>query len=425
METPTEPRSEALKSICHGQGTATLDLVGAFTLVPAGAFTPDPAAGRTAGRAGASTPGQAGVSTPGQAGVSTPGQAGASTVGQAEASTVGQAGVSTPGQAGVSTPGQAGVSTPGPPRISAISRQGMSSWIIYGPTVTKLSTRSSKKLGTCEGIESMDKSVNYPATYFSADILREAVTKLDELSGWPSVTYPYLGVSIGGATWGHDNIEEFWADYRRSTGSVGFGAATNASPDTGPERALHVIVHGEGNLRETVVVVQAPARHEIEGVFDVFERCSQDSKLPEDPDEVSGKIFLGHGRSPLWSQLHNHLRDQHHLDVEAYEIGARAGHHIRDILESMLLSSSMAFLVMTAEDEMADEQFQARQNVVHELGLFQGRLGFRWAIAVVEEGTKLFTNMDGTQQIRFSNGNIQETFGHVLATIKTIKRETG
>ena len=35
---------------------------------------------------------------------------------------------------------------------------------------------------------------------------------------------------------------------------------------------------------------------------------------------------------------------------------------------------------------------------------------------------KLFTNMDGIQQIRFSEGNIQETFGHVLATIK---RETG
>ena len=268
----------------------------------------------------------------------------------------------------------------------------------------------------------MEKSVNYPATYFSAEILRDAVNKLDELSGGPGVTYPYLVVSIDGATWSHDKIEEFWPDYRRGTGRVEFGAATNGSPDSSPERALHVVVYGEGNVRETGVVVQAPARHEIEGVFDVFERRVEESKLPNDPDEVSGKIFLGHGRSPLWRELHNHLRDQHYLDVEAYEIGARAGHHIRDILETMMLSSSMAFIVMTAEDETADEEFQARQNVVHELGLFQGRLGFRRAIAVVEEGTKLFTNMDGIQQIRFSEGNIQETFGHVLATIK---RETG
>lgn len=268
----------------------------------------------------------------------------------------------------------------------------------------------------------MDKTVNYPATCFSAEILREAVDRLDDLSGEIDVTYPYLVVAIDGATWNHGNIEEFWAAYRRSTGRVEFGAAANDSTSSDTSRALHVIVHGEGNQRETVVVVQAPARHEIEGVFDVFDRCVEDARLPDEPQEVGGKIFLGHGRSPLWRELHNHLRDQHGLDVEAYETGARAGHHIRDILESMMQSSSMAFLVMTAEDEMADEEFQTRQNVVHELGLFQGRLGFGRAIALVEEGTKLFTNMDGIQQIRFSPGNIQATFGDVLATIK---REIG
>jgi predicted nucleotide-binding protein len=31
---------------------------------------------------------------------------------------------------------------------------------------------------------------------------------------------------------------------------------------------------------------------------------------------------------------------------------------------------------MTAEDEQADGQWRARENVVHEAGLFQGRLGF-------------------------------------------------
>ena len=422
MESPIKPRPEALKSICHGQGTATLDPVGVFILDPVGVFTLDPAVGRTPDRAEVSTVDPAVGRTPDRAEVSTVGQAGVSTRGRAEVSTVGQAGVSTRGRAEVFIPGQAGGSTPGLPRISAISRQGMSSWTIYGPTVTKISTRSSKKPGTCEGKESMEKSVNYPATYFSAETLRDAVNKLDELSGGSGVAYPYLVVSVDGETWTHDNIDEFWPAYRRGTGRAEFGVATNDSPDSSQQRALHVVVYGEGNLRETGVVVQAPARHEIEGVFEVFERCVEASKLLDDPDEVSGKIFLGHGRSLLWRELHDHLRDQHYLDVEAYEIGARAGHHIRDILETMMLSSTMAFLVMTAEDETADEEFQARQNVVHELGLFQGKLGFGRAIAVVEEGTKLFTNMDGIQQIRFSQGNIKETFGHVLATIK---RESG
>ena len=59
-----------------------------------------------------------------------------------------------------------------------------------------------------------------------------------------------------------------------------------------------------------------------------------------------------------------------------------------------------------------------RQNVVHEAGLLQGRLGFNRAIALVEDGIEAFSNIDGVQQIRFERGNIRSTFGDVLATLK-------
>jgi len=84
----------------------------------------------------------------------------------------------------------------------------------------------------------------------------------------------------------------------------------------------------------------------------------------------------------------------------------------------MLDASSMAFLVMTAEDELMDGTSQPRANVIHEAGLFQGRLGFPRGIAVVQEGTKLFSNIDGIQQIRFEEMHINQTFGYVLAAIR-------
>jgi predicted nucleotide-binding protein len=84
----------------------------------------------------------------------------------------------------------------------------------------------------------------------------------------------------------------------------------------------------------------------------------------------------------------------------------------------MLSKSSFAILVLTGEDETSDGKFFARQNVIHETGLFQGRLGFRKAIALLEDGTEEFSNIHGIEQIRFSKGNIKETFGEVLATIK-------
>ena len=48
--------------------------------------------------------------------------------------------------------------------------------------------------------------------------------------------------------------------------------------------------------------------------------------------------------------------------------------------KEMLADADFAFIVMTAEDEHGDGRLHARQNVIHEAGLFQGRLGFEQAI---------------------------------------------
>jgi len=86
----------------------------------------------------------------------------------------------------------------------------------------------------------------------------------------------------------------------------------------------------------------------------------------------------------------------------------------------MLEKSSFALLVLTGDDVMSDGSFHPRLNVVHELGLFQRKLGFSKAIVLLEEGLeeKEFSNISGIQQLRFSKFNIKETFGDVLATLR-------
>lgn len=129
-------------------------------------------------------------------------------------------------------------------------------------------------------------------------------------------------------------------------------------------------------------------------------------------------VFIGHGGNMQWRDLKDHLTDKHDYKIESFESGARAGHTIRDILDEMISKSSFALLVMTAEDKMDNEIWRARQNVIHEVGLFQGRLGFSKAIVLLEEGAEEFSNLFGIQQIRFSKNKIKETFGEVLATLK-------
>src|SRR5207245_7946870 len=99
-------------------------------------------------------------------------------------------------------------------------------------------------------------------------------------------------------------------------------------------------------------------------------------------------------------------------------VSSKRRHTKCDILEEMMKKSSVALLVLTGEDETADNKLLARQNVVHETGLFQGKLGFSRAIVLKEEGTEEFSNLAGIQQIRFSKGNIKETFGEVLAVLR-------
>ena len=57
---------------------------------------------------------------------------------------------------------------------------------------------------------------------------------------------------------------------------------------------------------------------------------------------------------------------------------------------------------MTADDRTAEGKGRARQNVIHEIGLFQGRLGFNRVILLQQVGTEDFSNVEGLQTARFS-----------------------
>lgn len=163
--------------------------------------------------------------------------------------------------------------------------------------------------------------------------------------------------------------------------------------------------------------VTAPTREVVEELVGYVSSLLQTGEVQSEAKEPV-RVFIGHGRSPLWKQLKDHLTDIQHIDVEAYEVGSRSGFTIREVLDSMLERTSMAFLVMTAEDEQAGETTRARQNVVHEAGLFQGRLGFPRAIVLRETGVELFTNLDGIQYIEFAPGKIREAFGEVVGAIR-------
>jgi predicted nucleotide-binding protein len=85
-------------------------------------------------------------------------------------------------------------------------------------------------------------------------------------------------------------------------------------------------------------------------------------------------VFIGHGRAKDWLELKEFLKEKLHLGCVEFNSESAAGIPTQERLQDMLKQASFAFLVMTGEDEHADGRAHARENVIHEAGLFQGKL---------------------------------------------------
>jgi predicted nucleotide-binding protein len=85
-------------------------------------------------------------------------------------------------------------------------------------------------------------------------------------------------------------------------------------------------------------------------------------------------VFIGHGHSSVWREFKDFITDRIGLPYDEFNRVPVAGTSNVARLSQMMDTAAIAFLILTAEDERVDGQWQARMNVVHEAGLFQGLL---------------------------------------------------
>ncbi len=145
---------------------------------------------------------------------------------------------------------------------------------------------------------------------------------------------------------------------------------------------------------------------------------SRRSRRAKRGKEIGTNVFIGHGRSPAWKDLKDFIQDRLRLPWDEFNRVPVAGITSVARLSETLDAAAIAFLVMTGEDEQVDGKLHARMNVVHEAGLFQGRLGFTRAIVILEEGCEEFSNIHGLGQIRFPKGNIKAAFEEVRQVLE-------
>jgi predicted nucleotide-binding protein len=262
----------------------------------------------------------------------------------------------------------------------------------------------------------MERKKEYPRVEFSATALQKIVTEFKDIITDPvKLSFNSLRIEKKKESWKYDTFEEFLAELDNEA-SYAYLYVTH------PEMSFEITIWPASFSISTNVSISSPKRELILRLGNVVETAAENCFVPQPPEPTKElpkpKIFIGHGNSLQWRDLKDHLKDLHGYEVIAYETGSRAGHTIRDVIADMLDKASFAILVMTGEDDMSDGSIRARQNVIHELGLFQGRLGFTKAIVLKEDGTEEFSNINGVNQIRYTKGNIKETFGDIIAVLK-------
>jgi Predicted nucleotide-binding protein containing TIR-like domain len=134
------------------------------------------------------------------------------------------------------------------------------------------------------------------------------------------------------------------------------------------------------------------------------------------PRSTPSYVFIGHGRYGDWKKLADFLVTNG-LRVDEFNTDPTAGLTNVERLTDMLNRACFALLVMTAEDEHGDGKNHARENVVHEIGLFQGRIGFKKSIIVMQNGVSTFSNIDGLTYIPYPRGKIEKAFPLITAAL--------
>ena len=73
---------------------------------------------------------------------------------------------------------------------------------------------------------------------------------------------------------------------------------------------------------------------------------------------------------------------------------------------------------MTGDDVISDGEIRARENVMHEIGFFQGKYGLEKVCLLHEEGTNIPSNIHGLVYIPFPKSIISSTLGSLSRELK-------
>lgn len=122
------------------------------------------------------------------------------------------------------------------------------------------------------------------------------------------------------------------------------------------------------------------------------------------------KIFISHGHDELAKlQLKDFIQQTGHIPIVLGQQAGRQGLTIIEAVEKFSAGCEFAVILLTGDDVTSDGGRRARQNVIHEIGFFQGRLSRARVVLIVQLGVELPSNLAGLFYLEYRH-EVKEVF---------------
>jgi predicted nucleotide-binding protein len=141
---------------------------------------------------------------------------------------------------------------------------------------------------------------------------------------------------------------------------------------------------------------------DIEQVFEI----RANSELSPPKASPAWRVFISHGRANEWRVVQAFIEKD--VGIPTLEL-AQEPNVGRTIIEKLMDNAKLcdsAVIVMTGDDLANVDESRVRENVMHEIGLFQGLYGRRALVLLHEEGVNIPTNLSGVAYVPFPKGNV-------------------
>jgi predicted nucleotide-binding protein len=130
------------------------------------------------------------------------------------------------------------------------------------------------------------------------------------------------------------------------------------------------------------------------------------------------RVFISHGLAADWQEVQPFI--ERDLGISTLEL-AQEPNRGRTVLQKLTEEGdrcSYAVIVMTGDDVVGADAPRARENVMHEIGFFQGKYGLHRVSLLHEEGTSIPSNIHGLVYIPFPKALVSASFGTLQRELK-------